>query len=90
MALLSKLLEIASIEADVQNIKVSEMNDGGMGSLAIGEDYDDRMFGREVAEYEFKDIDGVNISATLNLDTNNQLYEIDVWKVNFSPTQCLK
>ncbi|PCJ30501.1 MAG: hypothetical protein COA90_09065 [Gammaproteobacteria bacterium] len=90
MALLSKLLEIANIEADVQNLEVSEMNDGGMGSLAIGSNYESRMLGREVAEYSFNDLDGMHISATLNIDRDNQLYEIDIFKADFSPTLCLK
>ena len=38
-----------------------------------------------IAEKEFLDSDGVPISVTLNIDDDGLLYELDIWKVDFSP-----
>jgi hypothetical protein len=64
------------------------MNDGGMGSLRLfpgGIDDTSRSFGRELVLAEFPDTDGVPVSVALNLDAQGSLYELDVWKVDFSP-----
>ena len=45
----------------------------------------DRSIGKTVAEAKFLDNDGVPILVQLNLDKNNQLFEFDVWKVDYSP-----
>ena len=89
-SLLTKLLGIAEIQIDISNLKVSEMQDGGMGSLVIGQNYETRKLGSQVAEYTFEDSDGVGVSATLNVDSNDELYELDVFKGDFSSTKCLK
>ena len=36
---------------------------------------------------KFNDADGVPVSAALNLDQDHHLFELDVWKVDFSPLQ---
>ena len=87
--LLSKLLKLAELDIDLKNVDVVELNDGGMGSLGIGKDYSNRSFGKQVAEYQFKDKDGIEVSVTLNLDTEGGLYEMDLWKVDFSTTKVL-
>ena len=65
---------------------VTPMNDGGMGSLKlfIDDNNENRLYGRTIAEYQYKDIDGVDVIVSLNLDKNNNLYELDIWKVDFS------
>jgi len=40
--LVDKLLKIAGHRLDIDELLVADMNDGGMGSLAIGENYRDR------------------------------------------------
>jgi hypothetical protein len=90
ITIITKLLKIAKLEIDVTQLLVNPMNDGGMRSLAIGENYDSRQLGEEVAEYMFKDIDGTPVSAALNIDQQGNLYELDIWKVDFSPTQILQ
>jgi hypothetical protein len=59
---------------------------GGMGSLRISyDDKDsDRKLGDEVSSVRFKDIDGVDVIMTLYVDTEGKLYELDVWKVDFT------
>lgn len=72
-----------------QDVFVKKMDDGGMGSFLIFESAHgsdrERKFGKEVAEFEFVDDDGVLVSVSLNLDDQNKLFEVDVWKVDFSP-----
>jgi hypothetical protein len=88
--IITKLLEIAKLQLDITQLLVNPMDDGGMGSLAIGENYDNRQLGEQIAEYMFKDLDGTPVSAALNVDELGELYELDIWKVDFSPTQVLK
>jgi hypothetical protein len=88
--IITKLLEIAKLQLDITQLLVNPMDDGGMGSLAIGKNYDNRQLGEQIAEYMFKDLDGTPVSAALNVDELGELYELDIWKVDFSPTQMLK
>lgn len=86
--IISKLLKIAKLEINLTNLLVNPMDDHGMGSLSIGEDYENRQFGQEIAEYMFKDIDGTPVSVALNVDQQGKLYELDIWKVDFSSIRC--
>ncbi|NQY33618.1 MAG: hypothetical protein HRT37_01350 [Alteromonadaceae bacterium] len=40
--------------------------------------------GRKIAQVEFEDSDGITISMCLNIDTKGYLFELDVWKTDFS------
>jgi hypothetical protein len=82
--LLKHLLGAARLEVDVDQLLVEPMADGGMGSLQLHPPRGDRRMGSEVASCEFTDSDGVAVSATLNLDEQERLFELDVWKVDFS------
>ncbi|HYU14411.1 MAG TPA: hypothetical protein VEK82_17680 [Stellaceae bacterium] len=67
---------------------VQEMPDGGMGSVQFcgaSADPDRRRFGKQVAEGAFRDADGVPVSVTLNVDQRGELFELDVFKADFSP-----
>ncbi len=67
------------------------MNDGGMGSLLLfpkGIIKKNRLFGKCVSEYQFTDKDGVEVIASLNVDKNEELFELDVWKTDYSPLIC--
>jgi hypothetical protein len=65
---------------------VEEMNDGGMCSLRFRSTYNQRRrLGKKIAEAEFTDEDGTLVSAAVNLDENGELFELDIWKVDFSP-----
>ncbi|EIE01321.1 hypothetical protein LEP1GSC185_3526 [Leptospira licerasiae serovar Varillal str. VAR 010] len=37
-----------------------------------------------IANTSFYDEDGTEVSATLNIDQYGDLYELDLWKVDFS------
>lgn len=90
--LLIALLRKASLPSDftsyINNLWVSPMNDGRMGSLKIfpaGDTERSRKFSRQCAEIQFTDLDGIIVLASLNLDESDNLYELDIWKTDFSP-----
>jgi hypothetical protein len=65
---------------------VAEMNDGGMGSLRfVAESEPPQKMGRELVRAYFVDEDGIPVSISINLDTRDQLFEMDFWRVDFSP-----
>jgi len=71
----------------LDSLDVQEMPDGTMGSLYFpwpGKDAQTRRFGRRIAELQFDDADGVLVIASLNVDEDGDLYELDVWKTDFT------
>jgi hypothetical protein len=44
-----------------------------------------RRLGQRIAEMQFDDADGVAILASLNVDKEGDLYELDVWKTDYTP-----
>lgn len=64
------------------------LDDGGMGSLYLL--YKDsplnnkRKFGKQASECQFRDVDGVLVIASLYLDEDGNLFELDMWKVDSS------
>jgi hypothetical protein len=69
-------------------VLVEEMEDGGMGSLRFAKTTDGnstRRLGEVFAQGEFNDEDGVPVSFTINLDCDGQLFELDLWRVDFEP-----
>lgn len=68
-----------------QDALVKPMMDGGMGSLRFVNSHPNRRFGRKLGEAQFTDSDGILVSATLNADQFGELFELDIWKVDFSP-----
>lgn len=87
------LRELARVAGDtaakwLETVRVREMNDGGMGSLALTYaelDEHDREFGKQLATVQFTDADGVEVVATLNGNRSGRPFELDVWKTDFSP-----
>ncbi len=67
-----------------------DMTDGRMGSiqfvhLGVNPSSDARKFGGEMSSCHFTDDDGVLVSVVLYADTSGIPFELDVWKVDFSP-----
>jgi len=88
MVLLASKPSIASLIGTLNDLRVTEMNDGGMGSLLLipkGASQTSRSFGEQLVLGEITDSDGVPVSVALNADRDGNLYELDVWKVDFSP-----
>lgn len=90
LSLLKYLLNKSSfiISYDLMSdLLVANMNDGEMGSLLLYPKSvceNDREYGGQIAECIFKDSDDVEVIATLNVDGNNELFELDIWKTDFS------
>jgi hypothetical protein len=62
------------------------MTDGGMGSVRfLASTGEKRSIGKIIAEAEYFDEDGILVSIVINADQQGNLYEIDFWKVDFSP-----
>ncbi|MGV8858746.1 DUF6984 family protein [Rhodoglobus sp.] len=84
-ALVKRTPRFSGSLATLSALTVALMNDGGMGSLAIGPPSLERRFEDQVAEVTFFDVDGMWVSATLNVDQFDELFELDVFKGDFSP-----
>ncbi len=77
-----------SVMDRLDSLEVTEMSDGGMGSLyfvSAAKTPHERRLGRRVAELQINDADEVPILASLNIDTEGELYELDIWKTDFRP-----
>ncbi|MBI3232700.1 MAG: hypothetical protein HYZ42_01425 [Bacteroidetes bacterium] len=61
---------------------VDEYEDGKMGSIGMGDET--ATYDGDIAQAEYKDSDGVDVVITLTHDTNNQILDLDFWKVDFS------
>lgn len=71
-----------------EHILALPMDDGNMGSLHLfsKDDEDvDRLFGQQISEHYFEDKDGITVVASLNVDNKGNLFELDIWKTDFSP-----
>jgi len=72
-------------EEALNNYRVQDMLDGGMGSIRFVSESGVRSCSRfGVAQRWYKDSDGVDVIFELNLDDAGEAGEIDAWKVNFS------
>jgi hypothetical protein len=82
-SLLSRVSASAILEDILATSCVTDMDDGGMGSIRFVQS-EPRTFGKRLAEAEYVDSDGVLVSIALNADSKGQLFELDFWKVDFS------
>ena len=65
---------------------VRPMDDGAMGSLYLfpqGQVVEGRVFGEQVSDFQFTDTDGIEVLASLNVDNEGNLFELDIWKTDF-------
>lgn len=84
--LVSESHRFASKDEILKNLKVTELSDGGMGSLRLLPDCvetRDSIFGMQASSCQFTDQDGVEVVASLNLDQHGNPYELDIWKTDF-------
>ncbi|MCL1960307.1 MAG: hypothetical protein FWG56_00665 [Desulfovibrionaceae bacterium] len=85
-ALIAGKPQAAKFLCSLVNAHVEEMDDGGMGSVRFcASDARPRRLGEQLIEKEFVDSDGVPVMVTVNLDDRGNLFELDIWKVDFSP-----
>ena len=84
--LLVETYDQESLNEKLANAWVDDMQDGGMGSIRFLTSTErERKMGRVLVEAEYIDEDGVLVSIAVNCDQNDNLYEMDLWKVDFSP-----
>ena len=70
---------------ELPSLTVEEMNDGGMGSLRfLYKDGKKSIFKDEVAIINIRDMVGVSVRYALNMDMEGNIYELDVFKGDFS------
>lgn len=88
ISLVKNLLEMSSIKSmdqiSLDDMLVESLSDGKMGSLRFFSSNADRKLGQCAAEVDFKDEDNVTVSVVLNLDNYGELFELDIWKVDFT------
>ena len=85
-AMASSCFPESKLEATLQGSEVEDLLDGGMGSIrVVNETGDQRRLGKVISEAEYLDSDGVLVTISINLDQNDNLFEVDFWKVDFSP-----
>ena len=84
--LVQLLLDQSEYSFEIEDIDVIDMKDGNMGSITfLSEDLlDDRCMAKTIAEMSFKDEDSTLISVSLNIDCKGYLFELDIWKVDFT------
>ncbi|WP_207762377.1 DUF6984 family protein [Niveispirillum lacus] len=82
--LLSKCSSLHLIDGGLDDILVRDMNDGGMGSILFSGD-ENRIIGGSIVDADYFDSDGVLVNISVNVDNSGKIYEVDFWKVDFSP-----
>jgi uncharacterized protein DUF6984 len=91
LRVLKKILTQTGVATEFEDqlaaMKVQTMADGGMGSIRFynGRDRSPLDYGEQIAEAAFQDSDGMPVSITLSIDTIGDLFEMDVFKADFSP-----
>ncbi len=45
--------------------------------------YSNLIFGKQISDFQFTDVDGVEVIASLNVDSDGNLLELDIWKTDF-------
>jgi hypothetical protein len=83
-SLLSGVLTEETLENTLSASRVVDMQDGGMGSIRFVQP-EPRRFGKAIVEAQYVDSDEILVSIAVNVDQNGELFEMDFWKVDFSP-----
>jgi hypothetical protein len=85
-ALVEAVPSLSGLLAGLDTAYVEDMSDGGMGSVRFQEKPGaSNRLAREVSSATFRDFDGTQVNVALNVDQHGELFEIDFWKVDFSP-----
>jgi hypothetical protein len=88
IALIEKLLEFGGREdlrAGLRSAEVRVIPGEEVGSLVFAPSAPgERKFGDVLATADAPDSDGATITLALNLDKSGALYELDIWKDDFS------
>jgi hypothetical protein len=82
--LLSGTATKMGLKDNLATARVVDLKDGHMGSIRFVQT-EARVFGQALVEAECTDADGVCLSIAINADNKGDLFEVDFWKVDFSP-----
>jgi hypothetical protein len=63
---------------------VRDLKDGSMGSISFDLD-NSQLRKAKIAAAKYLDEDGILVDIELTTDNNGNLYELDFWKIDFSP-----
>ena len=82
--LLAFLLQQINLKLEDYTIAelVEEYEGGKMGSISLGGNPE--AYASDLIRVEYTDADGIHVVITLTKDANNQLLDLDFWKVDFS------
>lgn len=86
LELLVKKSSIAIPRNWKEGLLVRPMDDGEMGGLRLfpnGKRTEDKILGEQVSDFQFTDLDGVEVIVSLNVDNEGNLFELDIWKTDF-------
>lgn len=64
--------------------QVRDLKDGNMGSITFDLG-NNQLRIKQIATAKYLDEDGTLVDIELTIDNNGNLYELDFWKVDFSP-----
>ena len=83
--LLRYLIDHISKKQRVYNLpeKAIDLDDGGMGSIRFGSD-SQRKYGKDLIQVKYFDSDKTLVIITLIEDDKQDLFELEMWKVDFS------
>ena len=83
--LIKFLLKEINYDFEVDSLNAIDMTNG-MGSITLlnKSSKKDRVMSKVISEMTFIDEDNIPISVSLNIDTHGNLYELDIWKVDFT------
>jgi len=84
--LTQKKEDYSQILLSLKDLTIEELNDEGMGSLQFISKEKQKLV-KTISEAEFIDEDGVPVFLALGIDAEGKLFELDVWKADFSPVK---
>ncbi|AFL88567.1 hypothetical protein Terro_2670 [Terriglobus roseus DSM 18391] len=82
--MLEMLPDGASLRDHLADARVEFMKDGGMGSLRFT-GLGPRKMDHELIAVRARDEDGMGLEISLNVDQDGDLFELDIWRVDFKP-----
>lgn len=92
LSILIELIKLSNLNLEMPNNYVRISGNEGLYSLVFSNKTiteDKRIFKKKISEMIFKDHDGIQVIASLYIDNNDELFEIDFWKVDYSTIECL-
>jgi hypothetical protein len=88
--LIYRLCQTANLSLSSKNLKGYQLSKMQMAYRIYCEEQElkNRKKGKAISDIMWKDVDGVIAFATLYADLMGNLFELDVWKLNFTKPKC--